>query len=91
MVPLDGYDYLRHPYVAIVGIVSRVVIFNVSDFTVIKSIRVLVSNWHTFMGIQSLPQDRLIIGALDGSAKCYKVVNPHARALSQPNNPYQQD
>lgn len=78
MVPLYGYDNLRYPYVAIVGIVSRLVIFNVSDFTEIKSIRVLVSNWHTFRGISPLPQNRLIVGALDGSAKVYRVANPHA-------------
>mmetsp|Transcript_18986 Transcript_18986/g.22409 ORF Transcript_18986/g.22409 Transcript_18986/m.22409 type:complete len:99 (+) Transcript_18986:470-766(+) len=55
MEALHGYDYLRHPYVAIVGIVSRLVIFNVSDFTEVKSIRVLVSNWHTFRGVSALP------------------------------------
>ena len=73
MAPLHGYDYLRHPYVAIVGIVSRVILYNVSDFTEVRSIRVLVSNWHTFRGISPLPQNRLIIGALDGSAKVYSV------------------
>ena len=78
MVPLHGYDYLRHPYIAIVGIVSRVIIYNVSDFTEVRSIRVLVSNWHNFRGISPLPQSRLIIGALDGSAKVYSVINPHA-------------
>ena len=78
MVPLPGYDYLRCPFVAIVGIVSRLIIFNVSDFTEVKSIRVLVSNWHTFRGLSALPGNRLIVGALDGSAKVYKVANPHA-------------
>lgn len=42
MVPLNGYDYLRYPYVAIVGTVSRVILFNLSDFTEVRSIRVLV-------------------------------------------------
>lgn len=78
MVPLHGYDYLRYPYAAIVGIVSRLVIYNVSDFTEIKSIRVLVSNWHTFRGVTALPQNRLIVAVLDGSAKMYRVSNPHA-------------
>lgn len=82
MVPLHGYDYLRYPYIAVVGIVSRVIIYNVSDFTEVRSIRVLVSNWHTFRGITQMPQNRLIIGALDGSAKVYSVINPFAAAAS---------
>ena len=80
MIQLNGYDYLRNPYAAILGTVSRVIVFNVSDFTEVRSIRVLVSNWHTFKGICPLPQNRIIIGALDGSAKVYSVIN---QALTQ--------
>ena len=63
---------------AIAGTVSRIILFNVSDFSEIKSIRVLVSNWHTFKGMISLPDNRFVIGTLDGTSKVYSVINPHS-------------
>ena len=78
MVPLTGYDYLRHPFVAVVGVVSHVILLNVSDFSIVRTIRVLMSNWHTFHAITPLPADHLMIGALDGSAKVYTITNPQA-------------
>lgn len=75
MAPLDGYDFYTYPYVAVVGIVSKVIIYDVSHMTQVRSIRVLVSNWSSFMGMVALPRNRLIIGSLDGSAKVYKIKN----------------
>ena len=75
MTPLDGYDFYTHPYVAVVGIVSKVIIYDVAHMTQVRSIRVLVSNWNSFSGLTALPQGRLVIGSLDGSAKVYKIKN----------------
>ena len=44
ITPLDGYDYHTYPLVAMAGIVSKVIIFDVKQMVQVKSIRVLVSN-----------------------------------------------
>lgn len=55
MSALDGYDFYTYPYVAVVGIVSKVIIYDVSHMTQVRSIRVLVSNWNSFSGMMALP------------------------------------
>ena len=42
---LDNYDFYTYPFVAMVGIVSKVIIFNTSNMTSVRSVRVLVQNW----------------------------------------------
>ena len=55
MTPLDGYDFYTYPFVAVVGIVSKVIIYDVSHMSQVRSIRVLVSNWNSFSGMMALP------------------------------------
>ena len=43
--PLENYDFYTYPFVALVGIVSKVIIFNTNTMTAVKSVRVLVQNW----------------------------------------------
>jgi hypothetical protein len=42
---LTGYDYNEYPYIAMAGMVSKVVIYDVKNITVNQSLRVLISNW----------------------------------------------
>ena len=42
---LSGYNYNEYPYVAMAGMVSKVIIYDVKNMTVIQSLRVLISNW----------------------------------------------
>ena len=44
IIPLDGFDYHIYPLVAMCGIVSKVIIFDVKQMVQVKSLRVLVSN-----------------------------------------------
>ena len=69
---LDGYDYNEYPYAAIAGMVSKVIIFDVKNMTIIQSLRVLISNWQTYIGVVGLPEEKLAIGCLDGTIKIYK-------------------
>ncbi len=55
------------------GMVSKLLIFDVQRFTVMKTIRILVSNWHMFKGISALDDEHLCVGCLDGSIKLYKA------------------
>eukprot|EP00347_Sterkiella_histriomuscorum_P004373 403360704 len=71
---LTNYDYNEYPYVAIAGMVSKVIIFDVKNMTVIQSLRVLISNWQTFSGLCGIPQEeKLAVGCLDGTVKIYKT------------------
>ena len=70
---LNGYDYNEYPYTAIAGMVSKVIIFDVKNLTIIQSLRVLVSNWQTFIGVIGMPEEKLAIGCLDGTVKIYKT------------------
>lgn len=71
--PLENYDFYTYPFVALVGIVSKVIIFNTNTMTAVKSVRVLVQNWQSFRGVKALPGDSLAIGCLDGSLKVFKI------------------
>jgi len=71
--PLINYDYYTYPFVAIVGIVSKVILFNTNTMTVVRSVRVLVQNWQSFRGVKALPDEKLAIGCLDGSLRILKV------------------
>ena len=71
---LNGYDFNEHPYAAIAGMVSKVIIFDVKNLTVIQSLRVLISNWQTYIGVVDLPNDKLAVGCLDGTVKLYKSI-----------------
>lgn len=53
--------------------VSKVIIFDVKNLNVVQSLRVLISNWQTFMGVEALPDEKLAIGCLDGTVKVYKT------------------
>ena len=53
--------------------VSKVIIFDVKNLTIIQSLRVLVSNWQTFIGVIGMPEEKLAIGCLDGTVKIYKT------------------
>ena len=53
--------------------VSKVIIFDVKNLTVIQSLRVLISNWQTYVGLSSLLEDKLVVGCLDGTVKIYKT------------------
>ena len=70
---LDHYDYNEYPYVALAGMVSKVIVYDVKNFSIIQSLRVLISNWQTFVGVQALPDEKLAIGCLDGTVKIYKT------------------
>ncbi|CDW71136.1 traf-type zinc finger family protein [Stylonychia lemnae] len=70
---LTSYDYNEYPYVALAGMVSKVIIFDVKNMTVIQSLRVLISNWQTFIGVVGMPEERLAVGCLDGTVKIYKA------------------
>ncbi len=70
---LTGYDYNDFPYTAIAGMVSKVIIYDVKNLTVIQSLRVLISNWQTYIGVIGLPEERLAVGCLDGTIKIYKT------------------
>ncbi|TNV82776.1 hypothetical protein FGO68_gene14731 [Halteria grandinella] len=70
---LTSYDYNEYPYVAIAGMVSKVIIYDVKNQTIIQSLRVLISNWQTYNGIIGLPEDRLAVGCLYGTIKVYKA------------------
>jgi WD40 repeat protein len=59
--------------VAIAGMVSKVIVYDAKNQTIIQSLRVLISNWQTYNGIVGLPDDRLAVGCLDGSIKVYKA------------------
>ena len=52
--------------------VSKVIIYDVKNMTVIQSLRVLISNWQTYIGVIGLPQEKLAVGCLDGTIKIYK-------------------
>jgi len=52
---LSGYDYNDHPYAAIAGMVSKVIIYDVKNLSIIQSIRVLISNWQTYIGLVGMP------------------------------------
>ena len=69
--PLENYDYYTYPFVALVGIVSKVIVFNTNTMTAVRSVRVLVQNWQSFRGVKALPDDSLAIGCLDGSLKTW--------------------
>jgi len=69
---LKGYDYNEYPYVAMAGRVSKIIIFDVKNMTVIQSLRVLISSWQSFVGVVGLPDDRLAVGCLDGNIQVYK-------------------
>ena len=69
---INGYDYNEHPYAAIAGMVSKVIIYDVKNQTVIQSLRVLISNWQTYVGLVDLPNEKLAVGCLDGTVKIYK-------------------
>ena len=71
--PLANYDYNEHPYIAIACMVSKVIIYDVKNQSVIQSLRVLISNWQTYMGVIDLPEDKLAVGCLDGTIKIYKT------------------
>ena len=73
MVTLGGFDEVSYPYVAMVGMTSKLLIFDVATFTVVQSFRTLVSNWHLFKGISAVGDGLLIVGGLDGSAKLYEI------------------
>jgi hypothetical protein len=60
------------PLVAVVGIASKMVIYDVRSNQVVKSVRVLISNWSHFKGLTLLGQNELAVGCLDGSLKVYK-------------------
>lgn len=70
---LTGYDYNEYPYVAMAGMVSKVIIYDVKNQTIVQSLRVLISNWQTYNGIIGLPDDRLAVGCLSGTIKVYKA------------------
>jgi hypothetical protein len=53
--------------------VSKMLIFDSQRFQVVRTIRVLVSNWHMFKGLQCLGAENLAIGCLDGSIKLYRA------------------
>ena len=53
-MPLPGYSYESYPLVAMVGMVSKLLVFDVKTFVLVKSIRVLVSNWQMFKGLQPI-------------------------------------
>jgi hypothetical protein len=42
---LDNYDYYSYPFVALAGMVSKVIVFNTRSMTPVRSVRVLVQNW----------------------------------------------
>jgi hypothetical protein len=69
---LTGYDFNESPYAAIAGMVSKVIIYDVKNLTVLQSLRVLISNWQTYIGVSALPGDLLAVGCLDGTVKVYK-------------------
>lgn len=54
------------------GMVSKVIIYDVKNMTVIQSLRVLISNWQTYIGVVGLPEEKLGVGCLDGTVKIYK-------------------
>jgi len=70
---LTGYDYNEYPYVALAGMVSKIIIFDVKNVSVIQSIRVLISNWQTYIGVVELPDERIAVGCLDGAIKVFKT------------------
>jgi len=70
---LDNYDYYSYPFVALAGMVSKVIIFNTSTMSAVRTVRVLVQNWQSFRGVRALPEDRIAIGCLDGSLKVFKA------------------
>ena len=53
--------------------VSKVIVFDVKNMTVIQSLRVLISNWQTFIGVTGMPEEKLAVGCLDGTIKVYKT------------------
>jgi hypothetical protein len=55
------------------GMVSKVIIYDVKNMTVIQSLRVLISNWQTYIGVVGLPDEKLAVGCLDGTLKIYKA------------------
>ena len=75
--PIENYDYYTYPFVALVGIVSKVIVFNTNTMTAVRSVRVLVQNWQSFRGVKALPDDSLAIGCLDGYLKVFKVSDDH--------------
>lgn len=72
IAPLTGYSYEEHPYAAIAGMVSKVVIYDVRNLTVVQSLRVLISNWQTYVGVTGMGEEGLAVGCLDGTVKIYK-------------------
>jgi hypothetical protein len=53
--------------------VSKVIVYDAKNQTIIQSLRVLISNWQTYIGVIGLPEDRLAVGCLDGTIKIYKA------------------
>lgn len=71
-MPLSGYDFNEHPFIALAGMVSKVIIYDVKNQTIIQSLRALISNWQTYIGVVGLPEAKLAVGCLDGTIKIYK-------------------
>ncbi len=71
IAPLAQYNYQEYPYLALAGMVSKVIIYDVKNLSVVQSLRVLISNWQTYVGVCAHGQEGLAVGCLDGGVKIY--------------------
>jgi hypothetical protein len=72
---LDGFDYHSYPLVAMSGLVSKIIIFDVKAMNAVKSVRILLSNSVKFQGVSAMPGGLLACGCLDGRCKVYEVID----------------